>query len=296
MFLVQYKWSPRLVVLGMVLALVVGSGSRLHAQTRIIGATNLPPKTINVLQTQYGYFRGEWRRWPGTPTTRPKKTRKKPSSKPEVIPTPKQETSPAGEFPDFPLKGFGDDVPGGQPGTRPFPPGEGSLPAPFDPNSDPAPAPSENLKQIEPERVDTLPPLNDPNGRPFGTSPSPTLPDDGAATSPRNRDYEVRRAMTTRPGYNLRQSPAARYPTGRSHVLRPATLHAPLPTRADRPTYRRNPQGRYDNPLRSGMRTANVPQQQAVPVANWSARDERRVHRAEPIRTSAAPRVNPLRR
>jgi len=303
MFLIQHKWPSRWVGLCLLLTLAVGVAYRSHAQTRVIGAPHLPARTIDVLKNRHGYFPGQWRRWPGTPTARPKKTA--PEKIPAPDPLPKKEKvrptpPPVDKNPPFPLDRFDNDAPGRLPNTQPFPSGGGSFPpkgvTPLDLNSDHAPKPPDALKQPEPKPFDTLPPRNDPeeDSVPFGATPS--LPYGHAAISPRDRYYQARHIPTTRPSRSDRPSSSWRYQPDRVRVFDPAARHAPQRTRFDSPAHRSGPQGRYDNPLRSGTRAAvSRAPQRAVPAANWSAADGRNAQRAEPIRSSVPPRFNPLR-
>ena len=301
MSLVQYKRPSRWVGLCLVLTLAIGFAYRSHAQTRVIGAPHLPAKTIEALQNNHGYFKRQWRRWPGTATAKPKKTSPENIPVPRPTPPKKEEVQPTppalDRNPPFPLDRFNDEAPGQLPKTRLFPSGKGGLPSegatPFDLHLDNAPKPPDSLKQPESPPLETFPPLNNRKEEtvPFGETP--LVPFGGAALSPGNRYYQAQRTATTRSSRADRQSYPRRYQPGRDRAPDPAARQR---SRIDSPAYRRDPQGRYDNPLRSGTRTAVSPtSQRAVPVAHWSASDGRNVHRAESIRGGAPPRFNPLR-
>jgi hypothetical protein len=306
MFLVQHKWPhkwlSRLVGFCIVLALVVGWVYRLQAQTRLYGASGLPAKTIETLKKGHGYFPTQWRRWPGTPAARPKKASPENIPRPRPTPPKKEEVQPTPPAldpnPAFPLDRFEDHAPGRQPRTQPLPFGQGSLPsegdAPFDLNLDNAPKPPDVLKQPELTPPKTIAPSGDlkKDTAPFGDAPF------GAARPPRGRYYQAYRSGQDRPSRGSRPSYSPRYQPGHARTLDPAARQR---SRVDDPTYRRDPQarvpqGRQGNPLRSGTRTAaSSAPQRVVPVANWSAVTGRKVHRAEPIRSSVPPRFNPLR-
>ena len=282
----------------------------------IIGASNLSPQMIDAVQNRYAFFPTVWRRWPGAETARPKKQSER---RPEDIPPPRgkpDETTPDDEtpngplpFPPFPLddlddQGTLDDVgPQKLLSPRPFPGDANGIPSgetlPLDLLPDTAPVPPDALKQGAAQENGLSTPLSQPKIDLLPEDTSPSFPNGGAAAAPRNRHELARRfppaRESVRDGRYVGRSLLSQSQASRTRVLQP--LRQPRQrSSADRPMFRSNPQSRYNNPLRSGTRTAIAsPPRWAVPAAAWSARGDREARRAEPIRTTATPRFNPLR-
>lgn len=285
------------------------AGERLEAH-RIKTCT--PDGVCVPNRPEYGYYKTQWRRWPGTEFTEVDKI-DKPAKQPESLPQPHtatgQDTFPSG---DLPTDAMDDDLPlpGEDSDTMPAPPRDSgpidtqpALPGDLQRTVPQQPADQDFRKLFPDDEEDTKPAVpKSPNTTESEEDSKPEMPtdlDDPFKDEPLPGDPNNESGQRMLPkGPPHQRAENIRWRNAPALAVKSAIRDTESPeprllqsTAAGRPTVRKSPSTSAINPLRAASMTVKPKAQRpksVVPTAEWSAQ-------AEDSGAAKLSRNNPLR-